>query len=435
MLSFIGILLGLALFVITAFRGVNLILSAIASACIMFVFSGVNPMTGLVTGFLPGLASFVQGYFLLFLFSALMGRLMSDGGVAKRIALSLANLTKKCKNKKEQRFFCMLLVPALYFILTYVGISGFVVVFTVMPIAKDLYSRTDTPWRLYCSAGAQSIGEGMLVGSLTAANIYAADVCGTTTMAGLKLSIVMVATYLSVSVLLMRLMLNHIERTGEGFLPSGAGIRQASLDEGVPEDQLPGLIPSLLPMAAVLVLSAGFGMNVVLVLCIGCALNIAVGWKNLGPRLKESVAAGVTSSYSPILSVAATYAIGVILKNLEGFALIENSLARLPGLMEGAGFGMLTAFIMASAAAPTASFGQQMLDKYLAAGLSAENAHRMMTLTTFASIAPHNAGIINAAQVLRLPYADCIRVYMLFTYVPGIATLAVSLLCLWLGIV
>lgn len=435
MLSFIGILLGLALFVVTAFQGINLILSAVASACIMFVFSGINPMTGLTASFLPGMAGFVQGYFLLFLFSALMGRLMSDGGAAKRIALSLANLTQKCKNEKEQRFFCMLLVPALYFILTYVGISGFVVVFTVMPIAKDLYSRTNTPWRLYCSAGAQSIGEGMLVGSLTAANIYAADVCGTSTMAGLKLSIIMVITYLTVSVILIRLMLNRIERTGEGFLPSGAGILQSSLDEGVPEDQLPGLLPSLLPMAAVLVLSAGFGVNVVLVLCIGCVLNILVGWKNLGQKLKASVAAGVISSYGPILSVAATYAIGVVLKNLEGFTLIENSLARLPGLMEGAGFGLLTAFIMASSAAPTASFGQQMLDKYLMAGVSAENAHRMMTLTTFASIAPHNAGIINAAQVLRLPYADCIRVYILFTYVPGIATLAVSLLCLWLGIV
>ena len=42
-------------------------------------------------------------------------------------------------------FGLFLLFPVLYFILCYVGISGFVVVFTVLPIAKTIYEETDTP--------------------------------------------------------------------------------------------------------------------------------------------------------------------------------------------------------------------------------------------------------------------------------------------------
>ena len=85
---------------------------------------------------------------------------MSDGGNAKKIALSLSGLIKKSKN--NQKFFCVLLVPVLYFILCYVGISGFVVVFTVLPIAKTIYEETDTPWRLYCCAGAQTVSAAYL---------------------------------------------------------------------------------------------------------------------------------------------------------------------------------------------------------------------------------------------------------------------------------
>ena len=153
MISFIGMILGLLLFVVLAFKGFNLILSAVASSCLMFVFSGISILDGLKEFYLPGLAGFLQSYFLLFFLSALMGKLMSDGGNAKKIALSLSGLIKKSKN--NQKFFCVLLVPVLYFILCYVGISGFVVVFTVLPIAKTIYEETDTPWRLYCCGGAQ----------------------------------------------------------------------------------------------------------------------------------------------------------------------------------------------------------------------------------------------------------------------------------------
>ena len=158
MISFIGMILGLLLFVVLAFKGFNLILSAVASSCLMFVFSGISILDGLKEFYLPGLAGFLQSYFLLFFLSALMGKLMSDGGNAKKIALSLSGLIKKSKN--NQKFFCVLLVPVLYFILCYVGISGFVVVFTVLPIAKTIYEETDTPWRLY--SGGQCICYGYL---------------------------------------------------------------------------------------------------------------------------------------------------------------------------------------------------------------------------------------------------------------------------------
>lgn len=432
MVSFIGIILGLALFIVLAFRGHNLVLSALASACVMFLLSGINPMDGLMDLYLPGLAGFIRDYFLLFLFGTLLGRLMSDGGSAKRIALSLARLI--AKSKTNQKFFCVLLVPTLYFALTYAGISGFVVVFTVLPIAKDLFEQTDTPWRLYCCGGAQTISSAVLTGSLQASNVYAANVCGTSITAAPLLSVIATAVFLLVSLAMLRFTAARVERSGEGFLPSGAGIRQAQVDEGLPEERLPQLLPSLLPLGVILFLAAGLGWDVVTALLLGCLLTIAVCRKNLLPILKQSLSLGASASFGPTVNVAATYAIGAAIKGLAGFAFFESLLSRLPDMAQGAGLGMLAAFIMASVTAPIPAFGQQMLTHFSNAGLSAAMAHRMMLVTSFTSMAPHNAGISNAAAMLHLPYGNCLKIYIIYTYIPGICAFLACLAAIALGV-
>lgn len=433
MLSFIGIAAGLVLFVLLAYRGFNLVLSAIVGSCVIFLFSGVGLLEGLNGIYLPGMAEFIKNYFMIFLLGSLLGRLLSDGGNARRIALCLAALIRRSKHNRQ--FYCVLMVPVLYFLLCYAGISGFVVVFTVLPIAKDLFEETNTPWRLYCCAGAQTVNAAVLAGSLQACNIYAADVCGTTTTAGLLLSLIAVAVFWSVSLGMLWLVLKRAGENHEEFLPSGKGIQEASLDEGMSEEMLPGILPSLLPLAAVLVMSAVFKINVVASLAAGCILTVVTGARSLLPRLGASLASGAISVYGPVLSVSATYAIGVALKNVPGFYYFEAFFTSLPGLFGAPALGITVAFIMASSVAPIPAFGAQMLEQYAAAGISAANAHRMMMITSFGSIAPHNAGISNAASVLRLPYAECLKMYMLFTYIPGVITAVAAVLCLAAGIV
>mgnify|MGYP007077729276 CR=1 FL=1 len=68
-------------------------------------------------------------------------------------------------------------------------------------------------------------------------------------MAGWKLSIVAVVTFWAVSLVFLWTMLKITQKKGEAFLPSGEGIRMANLDEGLSEDCLPGLLPSILPFS------------------------------------------------------------------------------------------------------------------------------------------------------------------------------------------
>lgn len=433
MYSFIGIIVGLALFIVLALRSYNLVLSAIASSCVILLFSGGSPLDGLLTLYMPGFARCVENYFLLFLLSALIGRLMSDGGSAKRIALSLSGIVRRSQN--NQQFFCILLVPALYFILCFVGISGFVVVFTVLPIAKGLFAQTNTPWRLYCCAGAQTINAAIMAASLEAANVYAADVCGTSLTAGALLSFIAVGVFTLVTLLMLWITFRRIQASGEGFLPSGAGIAEATVDDGLSEDKLPSLPLSVLPLATVIFLATVLEWNVILVLFLGCVFTTVVCWKNLCSCFRTTLTQGVTASFGPIISVSATYAIGVVIRDLEGFSFFQTMLSQLPDLLQGTSLGLLAAFIMGSITAPIPAFGPQMLEHFSNAGLSAGAAHRLILISSFTSIAPHNAGISNAAAVLRLPYAVCLRAYMVYTYIPGACALLASYAAIMLGIV
>ena len=155
MISIIGILIGLAIFIWLAFKGYNTIFAAIAAAVVVALFGGMNPFTALTEAFMPKVSGFLSGYFLIFLFSALFAKIMGDSGAAPSIAVKVARLAKKAKNPLVQKFLAVMTLPLIQLILTYGGVNVFVVVFILVAIARSLFKELDIPWWLYsCSAWA-----------------------------------------------------------------------------------------------------------------------------------------------------------------------------------------------------------------------------------------------------------------------------------------
>lgn len=427
MLGILGIVLGVLLFVLMAYKGINIVISALAASAVMILCSQLPLYDTIANVYMAGFAGFLKSYFLLFALSAILGRLMADGGGAKKIAVTLAKVVERSSHD-NQKFLCVLLVPVLYFILSYVGISGFVLVFTIMPIAKNLFEATDAPWRLYCFGGPQAVSATMLIGSLQSGNIYASDACGTSTTAGVGLSLVSVAVWWIVTIILIKMFLASAEKNGETFLTDGAAIKNTpDKGSGIAESDLPSFGAALLPLVLVIVLSAAFQVPVVPALFIGCLVAVVVFYKNLKDQLKDSLTTGLTGCYGPVFTVAATYAIGTIIKGLPAFETFTTALNTLPGLTAGAGLGMVSALIMASVSSPIPVFGTQMLESYVSAGLSAGAAHRLMTITGWTSMAPHNAGISNAVAVTKIGYTRCLKIYMTATMIPGAAAMIVCL--------
>ena len=444
MLGIIGIILAVALFVFMAIKGYNMVLGAVLASIVMALFNSL-PVYEVVmgtyvasegaagTGFMAFMAGFIKNYMLLFVLSSLLGRIMADGGAARRIALSAAKLVNNA-SEANKKFACAALVPVLYFILSYVGISGFVLVFTIMPIAKELFENTNTPWRLYCFGGPQAVGTTMLVGSLQAGNIYAADVCGTSTMAGVAPSLIGIAVWIIATIILLKIMLNKSVAKGEGFLTDGAAIKAAASSAQLPEEKLPNFWFSILPLVLVIVLSAAFKIPVIPALLYSCILAIVLFWKNISKTLKSTLANGITSCFGAVFTVSATFAMGSVIKILPAFAHIMDAFNSLPGLLGGVGLTILSAFVMASASSNIAAFGSTILESMTSAGIENGIAHRLMTINGFSCMGPHNAGIANACAVTKIEYKRCLTVYMLATWIPGACAAIVTVALAALGV-
>ena len=85
-MGLIGILLGLALLMWLAYRGVSVLLVSPLAALIAAVFSGEPLLAHWTQTFMSGAARFVAQWFPMFMLGGLFGKLMGDSGSISSIA-------------------------------------------------------------------------------------------------------------------------------------------------------------------------------------------------------------------------------------------------------------------------------------------------------------------------------------------------------------
>jgi len=139
--SLIVVIAALAFLMFMAYKGHSVILFApIAAlgAVLLTVPALVAPVyTGL---FMDKMVGFIKSYFPVFLLGAIFGKLMEMSGFAKSIVTAVVKLVGA-----SRAILTIVLVGAL---LTYGGVSLFVVVFAVYPFAAEMFRQADIPKRL-----------------------------------------------------------------------------------------------------------------------------------------------------------------------------------------------------------------------------------------------------------------------------------------------
>ncbi len=141
MIGLLGIILSLVLLIVLAYRGINVIILAPLMALLATAFAGGLPMLATYTQvFMPALGNYLITYFPLFLLGALFGKLMDDSGAARAIAYFIVERLGDTRS--------ILAIVLACGILTYGGVSLFVVAFAVFPIAAALFREAGVPKRL-----------------------------------------------------------------------------------------------------------------------------------------------------------------------------------------------------------------------------------------------------------------------------------------------
>ena len=430
LLSLTGVAVGIAILVLGCYKGVQMFLTAVLASIVIIVFSGMPVLEVLNGIWADSLGSFVAEYALVFVGGCLYGQTMADGKGSRSLAVAFANLIRK--SKKNQKFICVLFVPVMYMILNYVGVNGFVIVFTILYTARDLYQEIDVPWRFYCYGGAASIAVSFLGGSLYICNLQLAELCGTPLTAAMGLSIVGFAVYCLVFLILAWLDIRKAERRGETFMDTGAPLANRELEKqnGMPEP-LPKTRYALISMASVIFCAAAF--HVLLGLLAGIFLNFLFFRKYM-PQAKKTVTDGITQSFSPILNTAATVGLSSVVAASSGFQMITEALSILPPLYFGPTVIAVVTFITSAQSGAVEAFAPQAIASMRAAGYSAPVIHRILSVAGFTSAGPNSPGVVNSTMLTKLPYKQAVPIYLKMSMLPGIAAMIIMSLCVQCGL-
>src|SRR5918911_5235776 len=140
-MSFLVAVGALVFLMLVAYRGFSVILFAPVAALLAVLLTDPAAVPPVFTGlFMDKMVGFVKLYFPVFLLGAVFGKVIELSGFSKSIVSAVIRLVGR-----ERAMLSIVLVGAL---LTYGGVSLFVVVFAVYPFAAEMFRQGDIPKRL-----------------------------------------------------------------------------------------------------------------------------------------------------------------------------------------------------------------------------------------------------------------------------------------------
>jgi H+/gluconate symporter-like permease len=385
MIGLIGILLSLVLLIVFAYRGVNVLILAPLMALLAAAFASAPMIATYTQVFMPALGKYVITYFPLFLLGAIFGKLMDDSGSARRIAGWIVD-----RVGARQAILATVLACA---VLTYGGVTVFVVAFAIFPIAVELFRASDIPKRLIPAAialGAFTFTMTALPGSPTIQNAIPAPFFGTNAFAAPGLGLVAGAIMFTGGMAWLMRQARRAARAGEGYatpLPApasrrsrrrGPGATEASdrkpastatapqpvaLDEhqdapAAPARGLPPALVAFLPVILVIVLNYALvnwvfpsmsfdylseeaygstsidtvgGIWAIIVALTVAILSILLLNRQRLADAKESLNQGTMGSLLPILNTASEVGYGAVIASLPAFTIVRNAVLGLSG--------------------------------------------------------------------------------------------------------
>lgn len=269
------------LLTVLAMRGRSIFVAAPLAAVAALAFSGADPVAGMTGSFMQGFADYLQKFFLIFALGAAFGKLMEQSGAARSIAAAvMRGLGPR---------WALLAVVLSCAVMTYGGVSLFVVGFSVYPLAVQLFREADLPRRLIPGA----IAFGSVTFTMTTAGSpeiqnlipidYLVDAETKTPLtdarAGWPASLIVAGAMFALGQLYLQWELRRSRRRGERFQPRSSDAALAG-SEGTAGDgdrvarPLPGVAASLAPLLVTLL-----SLNLLpwLVPAAGEAANAALG--------------------------------------------------------------------------------------------------------------------------------------------------------------
>jgi len=423
----------LAFLMIVAYRGYSVILFAPVAALLAVLLTDPSAVAPLFSGvFMEKVAGFAKLYLPVFLLGAVFGKLIEISGFSRAIVSAVIRV-----GGSQRAIASIVAVCAL---LTYGGVSLFVVVFAVYPFAAEMFRQGSIPKRLIpgtIALGAFTFTMDALPGTPQIQNIIPTTFFHTTTWAAPKLGIVG-------SIFILAMGMTYLEWRRKQAAAAGETYGEGHSNEPVVSpaaSSIPvwiALLPLLVVGGANSVLTWAIpkfygaantsqfaGMKEPIVtqinqvtaiwavegaLLLGILTVLAFAFSAVAKSFADASKAAVGGALLASMNTAAEYGFGGVIAALPGFVVIRDTLKLIPNPLVNEAVTVTTlAGITGSASGGLSIALASMADQFSAAaataGISPEVLHRVASMASGGmDTLPHNGAVITLLAVTGLTH-------------------------------
>ncbi len=402
MLSMIGLIGGLLLLIYLTMKGMNLLVAGPLCAIVVAVLSGLPLFPQLVKegapnfvgNYMGGFSGFVASWFPMFLLGAIFGKVMEDSGAADSVSKWVVS-----KLGLKQAVLAIVLACA---ILTYGGVSLFVVAFSVYPMAVSLFKQADLPRRFIPA----TLAFGSVTFTMTSAgspeiqNWIPIEYLNTSPYAGWEVSL-LVALFMGLfGYWWLKRMISKAVAKGERF-------EARKEDPEVENRPLPNPLLGLVPLAIVLIISFIFHdslkQSALIIALLGGIIATYLLNRKYFENFGRAVSDGTLGALIAIGNTAAVVGFGGVAQVVPAFETAVDFMTSIPGspLIGGALAVSVIAGLTGSASGGQVIALPLIAPHYIDAGVNPEALHRTIAISSGAlDSLPHNGYVVTTIRAI-----------------------------------
>lgn len=320
-MQILGIVLALVLLCYVCFKGMSPLWTAPILAILVTATNGLPIFESFAGTYMHGFASFAEGYLMIFLLGGIFGKMMELTGAAAAVGEVVIKLVGK-----KRAILAVILACS---IMTYGGISLFIVMFVIYPIAAAAFRESNIPRQLFPGAyavGCYTFTMTGLPGSPQIQNLIPIEFFGTTAMAAPVLGIIC-------SILLFGIGFAWMTYREKKLVAQGLGWTENPKDaaSGVYDAPKMNKVLAFLPLITVVIVLNVFGLDATISLAAGIIVNMICGSKLVsGGKMLNALNDGAISSLQISLVTAAVVGFGSVVKTTAVFNNLADGVFGLP---------------------------------------------------------------------------------------------------------